>query len=408
MAAVGVMLAATAAGYTAASSPYQPSPERSTVYVANLETGTVTPVFPATRRVGRPIKVAKDPDALAAAPDGKTVYVASANFGGTGHGYLTPIRAAANAPLGRIRVGDVPSDVAISPDGKTAWVVNYDTITPVSTATRRAGIPVRVVSNDWDQANAIVISPNGRTAYIATSFTVVPVSLLSRKAGKPIRLRNGIGARSQIGITPDGRKLYVLPGSEMIAGSDIFPIDATNDEPGKPIKIARGATAMAISPDGRTAYAGALVGKGPAYRDVIVPISTSSDKAGAPINIGPPSPDAGVSSLAVANNGSYVYVAAFNAVYPVNTRTQKVGRAIRVAPYGYNSEVIVISPDGKTAWVMSIKDAASQDSLLTPIDIAENKPGQPIRVGKDAVCLLVTTGNSVRRPEHGACAYIPR
>ncbi len=44
------------------------TPDGKTAYVANFNSGTVTPITVATGRVGSPIKVGKDPTALALVP----------------------------------------------------------------------------------------------------------------------------------------------------------------------------------------------------------------------------------------------------------------------------------------------------------------------------------------------------
>ena len=53
------------------------TPDGKTIYVANLGSGTVTPVSTATNTAGQPIKVGSQPSAIAITPDGKTVYVAN-------------------------------------------------------------------------------------------------------------------------------------------------------------------------------------------------------------------------------------------------------------------------------------------------------------------------------------------
>ena len=69
-------------------------------------------------------------------PDGKTIYVA--NFDS---GTVTPISTATNTAGRPVKVGREPFAVAITPNGRTAYVVNAasDTVTPISTATNRAG-----------------------------------------------------------------------------------------------------------------------------------------------------------------------------------------------------------------------------------------------------------------------------
>ena len=74
-----------------------------TAFVANSVSGTVTPVGLATRRAGRPIRVGKDPEAIAVTPDGRTAFVANA-----GSGTVTPIDTVTRRAGAPIRVGRGP------------------------------------------------------------------------------------------------------------------------------------------------------------------------------------------------------------------------------------------------------------------------------------------------------------
>jgi len=407
LAGCGVVIAASAgcAARPAPSAVRGPGrPGRATVYVVSQGSKTVTPVVAATGKAGRPVKVANGPDALAVGPDGRTVWVVSTSR----PGFVTPIRTATNTASARIRVGELPFGVAVTPDGETAWVVNYKTVTPVDTGTGRAGRPIRLGLGIGDHADAIVISPDGRTAYVAAAFTVVPVNLARRRAGQPIRLGNHVSMQASVVMTPDGRKLYVLTGSDLVPML-VIPVDTVTGTAGRPITRAGAASAIAMAPDGKTVYAGSTIGKYPASSSVIVPVITSTDKASKPIKVGRPSPDAGVSSLAVTPSGKKVYVAADTAVYPVDTRTREAGRPIRVAPRGYIPTVLAISPDGKTAWVVSVNyNSRPAAGLLTPISLSTNQAGKPIRVGPNPICLLITTGHPTSHPEQGSCSYAPR
>jgi YVTN family beta-propeller protein len=88
-----------------------------TLYVANINSNTVTPVTTATNTAGKPIKVGSRPREIAITPDSKTVYVVSLNAG-----TVTPVSAATNTPGTPINVGREPQAIAITPDEKTAYV----------------------------------------------------------------------------------------------------------------------------------------------------------------------------------------------------------------------------------------------------------------------------------------------
>ena len=59
---------------------------------------------------GKPIKVGNGPRAIVITPDGKTAYVANQNSG-----TVTPIDTAANRPGEPIRVGEFPEALALVP-----------------------------------------------------------------------------------------------------------------------------------------------------------------------------------------------------------------------------------------------------------------------------------------------------
>ena len=52
------------------------TPDGKTAYVANADSGTVTPISIATGKAGPAIRVGTDPEKIAITPDGRTVYVA--------------------------------------------------------------------------------------------------------------------------------------------------------------------------------------------------------------------------------------------------------------------------------------------------------------------------------------------
>jgi hypothetical protein len=157
------------------------------------------------------------------------------------------------------------------------------------------------------------------------------------------------------------------------AGRDgLIPISTATSKPGKPIRI-RGMSGVAITPDGRTIYAGT--------GDTVIPISTATSKPGRPIHF-----HAGVSAIAVNPDGDTVYVEAGPRVLvPVRTATNTPGRPIRVRSKG---GVIAFTPDGKTAYV-------GGPGTVTPINTVTNTPGKPIRVGSGATIAITPDGKTL-------------
>jgi DNA-binding beta-propeller fold protein YncE len=80
---------------------------------------------------------------------------------------------------------------------------------------------------------------------------VTPVNLATRAVGTPITMRTGADA---IAITPDGRTAYVTNPQDY--SGTVTPIDLATGVPGRPIDLVQDQipTALAISPDGATVY----------------------------------------------------------------------------------------------------------------------------------------------------------
>ena len=304
--------------------------------------GTVTPIDLATSTPGRPIIVSGEPVAMAITPDGKTAYVASgaANGGAkaTSDQTVTPIDLATSTPGKPIDLRWPPDAIVITPDGRTAYITNgfpSRTLTPMDLTTNTPGKPVQLSS----PPEAIAMAPDGKTAYAAIQtgtatsgggfsavYDFVSIDLATYRLGKPVRLS---GAPEAIAIAPDGKTAYVA----VYSSNTVTPIDLAANRAGKPIKLSGKPEAMgfmgvpmaiAITPDGKTAY----VSDGAS--GTVTPIDLATDTPGKPITIG-----------------------------------GKPG-----------TDAIAITPDGTTAYV-----ANQPSSIVTPIDLATNTAEKPIKVG---------------------------
>ena len=170
-------------------------------YVANISSGTVsqfkigagealTPQSPPTVDTGS----SSSPFALAATPDGRSVYLA--DFSGSidqftvgADGSLSP-KMPASVPD-----GNSPWNIAVSPDGKSAYVANNSTDGPdgisqydiAADGTLTPKTPATVAAGDlpW----GVVLSPDGKSAY---------VSNLGDRHGFAIRRRRGRDADAEV------------------------------------------------------------------------------------------------------------------------------------------------------------------------------------------------------------------
>jgi hyaluronoglucosaminidase len=209
------------------------SPDGKTALVANVDDDTVTPIDLTTLRAGRPIAVGSRPDAVAiGGPDGTTALVADLE-GNT----VTPVDLSTMTAGSPIPVGQEPEAVAISPDGTTALVADFgsDTVTPIDVATLRAGSPIAVGTGPTDLA-VTATGPGGHpTAWVTTGTDLVPVDLTLRKTGAPVDVGHLAEA---VAIGPDGTTAWV-------AGQDatVTPVD---------LALAPAATTAATTPTATT------------------------------------------------------------------------------------------------------------------------------------------------------------
>ena len=243
---------------------------------------------------------------------------------------VTPINTATNKAGKAIKVGAGPFAIAITPDGKAAYVANIDssTVTPIRTTTNKALKAIKVGIGPV----AIAITPDGKTAYVAneSSGTVTPINTSTNKAGGAIKVGTGPQA---VAITPDGKTAYVVSG----ASGTVTPIRIATNKAGKAIKVGTNPTVIAITPDGKTAYI-VNTGIGAVPGDTVTPIQTATNKGGKAITVGT---RPGV--IAITPNGKTAYVANGDSgtVTPIRTGTNTALKAIKV---GSNPTAIAITP----------------------------------------------------------------
>ncbi len=124
-------------------------------------------------------------------------------------------------------------------------------VIPISTATNRAGPPIRV-SGPWQ----IAITPDGTTAYVANfgSDSVTPIDIATNTLGMAIALPVGSDPAA-IAITPDGKTAYATNGAGG-KGSDgsVTPINIATGVLERPIPAGGAPGAIAITPAGTAAY----------------------------------------------------------------------------------------------------------------------------------------------------------
>lgn len=225
------------------------------------------------------------------------------------------------------------------------------------------------------------VPPNG-TAYVINSGggTVTPIDLATSTAGKPIVVS---GEPVALAIAPDGKTAYVASsatntGAEPTSAQTMTAINLTTNTPGKPIDLQWSADAIVITPDGKTAY---LTNGFPSR--TLTPVDLVTSTPGKPITLkGEPV------AIAMAPDGkAYVAIAggtkttrggfrAMNEFMSLDLATGTLGKPVKLG--SGEPEAIAFAPDGKTAYVVS--PTSGTVITVTPIDLTTNTAGEPINV----------------------------
>jgi DNA-binding beta-propeller fold protein YncE len=218
------------------------TPNGKTLYVINLYGSTVTPIDTATMTALPPIKTAgRDPlsAAIAAAPDGRTVY-ALVYFQ---HGYVT--------------VHGTFNGKATS----TKYPAFYDELTPISTASNAVLPSIKLPFLSEPEGSPITISPDSRSVYLSTESGVTAIDLATGKVSWTVKLGDtGPGSSYQIVVSPDGRTVYTNGANE-----NVYRIKATTGAQLPPIATGWYTTDFALGPHGELYYLG--------YRGTNIPVS---------------------------------------------------------------------------------------------------------------------------------------
>jgi YVTN family beta-propeller protein len=206
--------------------------------------------------------------------------------------------------------------------------------------------------------------------------TLTQVDLTTGVLGAPI----AVGAQPvAIAITPDGSTAYVADHGS----SAVVPIALATGRVGAPIELGDRPNAIAIAPDGRTAYVISASGRE-------WPITLATGRVGNPSLI-PANSDA----IAVAPGGGLAYVTnvADGTLSPLTLSTSALGQPINLS--SATPDAVAITPDGSTAYI-----ASNNAGTITPLNLATGTSGTPIALGPD------TQPTSVAITPDGATAYV--
>jgi YVTN family beta-propeller protein len=309
--------------------------------------------------------VTGNPDAVAASPDGKSVYVDSPSefLGGSGGG-ITVISTATENATTNFPAGDNPDGLAVSPDGKTLYVADVGsevvpqagTVSAVNTAT--GGVTATITVGH--QPEGIAVSPDGTKVYVA-NYSDNTVSVIDTATHSAINTINVGSNPTTVVASPDGKTVYVGTSSGVAVISTVTDT-VTTTIPGTTSFLSWG---LAISPDGKTVYSSAS----DSFPATVAVINAATHAVTKTIDIGTGCPY----HLAVSPDGGTLYGSGGCGVTVVSTAT---GQATTITdpsffnvPDGTDDlQGLAVRPDGKALYVAD--EGNSSVHVLTPVTVA--------------------------------------
>jgi hypothetical protein len=211
----------------------------------------------------------------------------------------------------------------------------------------------------------------GSLAAIAVIMSTISVAALSHRPAT-------VAAPSR----PTGAIMYVA------ASNGVTPVTTATNTPGRPIKISAIPAAIAITPDGKTAY---IADEHPG---TVTPVSTATNTPGKPINIGGIGRLTAETAIAITPDGKTAYIADGNhrTVIPLATATNTPGSPIKISG---TPVAIAITPGGKTAYIATAAYIAGSCAgcpvgTVIPVATATNAPSKPIKIGRIPKGIAIT------------------
>ncbi len=224
-------------------------------------TGTLTEFGP-TWTASLPLK---DPGPIAVAPDGQHAYVVTSG----GVAVVSKVNTAHPEITAKVSTGGTPGGIALNPSGTQLYVT-------VSSAKRslvkeyagaRTGSLKMVTSVATKTgANAIAITPDGKYAYVAVNddpyiYYLTDIGGIGTAHLKVLRNISIAGYPEAVTVTPNGQYVYEVSNMGLSSGAIAFK-HAQSAHPAlakgfSPPRLA-GLSPVAVTPDGRWAYAAYL------------------------------------------------------------------------------------------------------------------------------------------------------
>jgi DNA-binding beta-propeller fold protein YncE len=292
-----------------------------------------------------------------------------------------------------------------------AYVISKGGLVPIDLTIKKSGAPMAIPTGF--EVTALALTPDGKTAYAtmhkigANTGMVVPIDLATSTIGAALPTPYSSPDKSiplAVAIAPDGRFGYVTSAVGAADGSISTKSDAAAMLTGidlthaylQPLMTMMGSTfplGVAVSPDSKTVYMTVIntdihVGSSAGGVETI---DTAKDAlvgggVSSPIDTYPRAivitPDGKTAYVVVDGTGAGGEVVPIDLANPTNTSQTFITTPDGVAPTN-----IAITRNGKTAYVIS---SGSSGGNVLPINLATKTSGNPIPINGNPVGIAIS------------------
>jgi YVTN family beta-propeller protein len=360
-------------------------PQVNYTYVANAADGTVSAVDLVNEQVVWTLKIGeRAAHGIAASPDAGIVYA-----GDAAARELVVIDAGQQAVIKRIPLSTAVHGIDISPDGQTLWVggaLDNDPVQGTLTVIDTASLTITdVISPGLGSASHFTFTPDGREVWIASTSTnlvwivdthtrqvaaAVPLSL-PEAAQRPLpgddwdeylAERQIIGL-NEVAISPDGRRAYAVGPTT----SELFVIDVAGRHVLDNVTAGERAHGVSVSPDGREVWVADWAG-------VVNVFDAQSLEQLATIRVADPGDQAvqGANHVAFSADGTRIYVSSIDQVVIIDATRKEVTQRLAVGqePHEFSLKAWVL-PEVQAS-LTAVRFAA------VPEDVAVSEPDDSV------------------------------
>ncbi|MCI0724187.1 MAG: hypothetical protein L0338_35285 [Acidobacteria bacterium] len=300
------------------------------------------------------IDVAVNPFGATVAPDGGTVWVANSGTVTINGNTVTVIDANTFAIQSTITVGFFPEDIAFARAGTQAFVTNSTsaTVSVIDTAARVVTQTVDLAAVPMQFPFGVIASKNDTKVFVTSAggqrdTSLRNIGILDNTNPANVVVNGAITVQGFTGrpaLTPDGSLLIVPRSRGDFGPPEVLLIDpATNQIVDTIFQDPRVGAVLdvAVTPDGRFAYAGIFGGFGGVWVIDLVTRSTVTVI---------PTLDSRIHGVGITPDGRFVFVTNFilGSVSVISTATNQI---VETVPVGNLPNEVTVTPDSTKAFV---------------------------------------------------------